>query len=216
MSPAAPLFFDLDGPLLDVRARYHGVYAAIAAELAVPALGLDEYWVAKRRQAPLATFFPGAADQARLREQYLARWLAWIEAPEWLRRDTLVPGARECLEALGRSGPLYLVTLRRQPLALETQLEALGLRSYFRGVFSGWVDADEAPRLKASWMRPLAVPGSSVIVGDSEVDMQAAALLGIRRVAVAYGIREPLLLQESGAEEIIHCLTELVPRLARG
>ena len=52
-----PLFLDLDGPLLNVRDRYHGVYAQIAEELSVPPLDRDAYWSAKRRRAPLEEFF---------------------------------------------------------------------------------------------------------------------------------------------------------------
>jgi phosphoglycolate phosphatase-like HAD superfamily hydrolase len=215
MTRRSPLFLDLDGPLLDVRARYHGVYAAIAAELDVPALDLDQYWAAKRRRAPLRCFFPAVGNEEGLRKRYLERWLGWIEAPEWLAHDTLVRGADECLERVGRSHELYLVTLRRRPAALARQLDVLGLRPYFRQVFSGWTQegsdggAGEAARLKARWMRPLVSDGNGVIVGDTEVDMQAGALLGMRTIGVSFGIRQARELVELGAEAIIGSLMEL-------
>jgi phosphoglycolate phosphatase len=210
-----PLFFDLDGPLLDVRARYHRVYSAIAAELGVPALGLNEYWSAKRRRDPLRSFFPNVVDAEGLRQFYLDRWLSCIEAPEWLSRDTLVPGALECLDALARSRSLYLVTLRREPAALTAQLEALGLRRYFPEVFSGWAEGAAASQLKASWMRPLVLDGSGVMVGDTEVDMQAAAALRMCAIGVSFGIREPSDLMRLGAETVISNLLELPPLLER-
>jgi phosphoglycolate phosphatase len=208
-----PLFFDLDGPLLDVRARYHGVYAAIAGELGVDALGREEYWAAKRRRLPLEKFFPGFPAGARLQQLYRERWLAGIEAPEWLSMDTLVPGAEECLRTLGRSHPLYLVTLRRQTAALDGQLKSLGLCPYFREVFSGWAQGAAAPRLKASWMRPLLSAGAAALVGDSEVDMQAAASLGMRAIGVSFGIREAGELLALGAERVVAELRELPPLL---
>jgi phosphoglycolate phosphatase-like HAD superfamily hydrolase len=214
LAPRPLLFFDLDGPLLDVRRRYHGVYASIAAELCVRAFELEEYWAAKRRREPLRDFFPGVQDPARLREIYMDRWLARIEAPEWLSQDRLVHGAPECLAALERSHELYLVTLRRDPLALAWQLDAIGLRSYFQDVLSGWAEREEGSRLKAGWMRPLVAGGTGVIVGDSEVDMQAAALLDMRAIGVSFGIREAHELIALGAKHVIDDLKELPALLA--
>jgi phosphoglycolate phosphatase-like HAD superfamily hydrolase len=216
MLTARPLlFFDLDGPLLDVGARYHGVYAAIAGELGVRPLGREEYWAAKRQRLPLEKLFPGFPAGVRLRQLYLEHWLAWIEAPEWLSMDTLAPDAHACLETLGRSHTLYLVTLRRQATTLGGQLEALGLRRYFHQVFSGWAEGAEAARLKASWMRPLLADGSATLVGDSEVDMHAALSLGMRAIGVSFGIREARELTALGAERVIEGLREL-PLLLHG
>lgn len=202
------LFWDLDGPLLDVRARYHGVYALIAAELGIPPLGPVEYWSAKRRRSPLEQLFPGIEDEARLRSYYLERWLARIEAPEWLSRDVLVLGALECLDRLAASHRLYLVTLRRDPAALAEQLEQLRLRPYFAGVFSGWAP-DEAARLKAGWIDQVASGPASWIIGDTEVDMEAARLSNIGAVGVSFGIREPDDLIRAGAAEIVDDLCRL-------
>jgi phosphoglycolate phosphatase-like HAD superfamily hydrolase len=204
-----PLFFDLDGPLLDVRRRYHGVYATIAAELGVAPLGLEEYWRAKRRRAPLGVFFPDVHDQASLQSIYMARWLEMIEAPEWLSLDTLVPSAHECLVALRRSHDLYLVTLRRRQDALAGQLKSLELRPHFQEVFSGWAEGAEGIRLKASWIRPLLAGRTGVMLGDSEIDIRAAAMLNMRAIGVSFGIREAPELMALGAESVIGDLGEL-------
>src|SRR6266567_229949 len=93
LSSRRVLFFDLDGPLLDVRNRYYGVYRSIAEDLGVRPLGLGHYWAEKRSQAPLRRFFPGLEAEPSLKQRYLERWLARIEQPEWLERDVLAPGA---------------------------------------------------------------------------------------------------------------------------
>jgi len=240
-----PLFLDLDGPLLDVRARYHAVYTQIARELGVAPLPLDAYWQAKRQRAPLESFFPGLEldqqltlmqasppgsaglrpasacrpeagaprgaalrDDQWLQRSYLHRWLTWIEAPDWLAYDQLVPGALQCLNTLSKQYSLYLVTLRRNQEGLQCQLEATGLRPYFTAIFSGWCHRDPAG-LKASWMRPLSQDSRTAIVGDSEVDMEAARCLGMRAIGVSFGIREPEELQRLGAERVVDDLKEL-------
>jgi phosphoglycolate phosphatase-like HAD superfamily hydrolase len=204
-----PLFFDLDGPLLDVKRRYHAVYAGIASELGVTPLPLDDYWTAKRQRAPLGLFFPGLEAGPTLRLEYLERWLPRIEASEWLVLDTLVKGAADCLRMLAETYRLYLVTLRREPAALHRQLDALDLRHNFHDVFSGWAEDGAAADLKASWMRPLVVGEQSALVGDSEVDMAAARQLGIRVLGVSFGIREAGELIALGAERVVDHLSEL-------
>lgn len=224
-----PLFLDLDGPLLDVRARYHGVYSQIAEELGVTPLGRESYWAAKRRRAPLEEFFPGARcpssngrasgdrmlayplgeQTGALREVYLKRWLSRIEAPEWLAWDQPVEGAEECLLELSRSYSLFLVTLRREPAALAAQLEDLDLWPLFSAVYCGWAEGTEGAHVKAQWIRPLLNGGSAALVGDSEIDIQAAQLLGIRAIGVSYGIRDPAELKSLGAEVVVDRLAEL-------
>lgn len=208
-----PLFLDLDGPLLDVSARYHGVYSLIAEELGVEPLARQVYWQAKRRQAALEEFFPGATRGSSLKKRYLDRWLACIEAPEWLALDSPVLGAEECLQGLAQSYSLYLVTLRRDPAALAAQLEDLDLWPHFRGVYCGWAEGTAGARVKADWMQPLVKsPHQTAMVGDSEIDILAARLLNIHAIGVSYGIREGPQLQALGATVVLDRLSEL-PRV---
>jgi phosphoglycolate phosphatase-like HAD superfamily hydrolase len=219
------IFFDLDGPLLDVRARYHGVYASIARELGIEPLPLARYWAEKRKRTPLDQFFAGYPDHERLRAVYLERWLAQIEAPDWLAHDTVVPGAPECLKVLREHHRLVLVSLRRDPAALRRQLEWTGLMGFFSMVRSGWeaslpatTDDREAgetlPRsggagLKSDWMQELLADGDGVLIGDSEIDMEAAQLARIFAIGVSFGIREPDDLRRWGAEAMVDSLGEI-------
>lgn len=226
------IFFDLDGPLLDVRARYHGVYADIASRLGITPLCLEAYWSAKRARRPLGTFFPGFADQRALREIYLDRWLAQIEAPEWLDRDTVADGALECLEQLSSTHTLVLVTLRRNQVGLKHQLQSTGLARYFTAVRSGWAadravatassnpgtngETDAGARLKAAWIREFSRGGREVLIADTEIDMQAARLAGIRAIGVSFGIREAADLLRWGAEVVIDHPAELLELMGAG
>ena len=101
------------------------------------------------------------------------------------------------------------MTLRRESEALRGQLAALGLRRHFSGVFSGWAEGDRGAELKASWMRSLAVPGRSALVGDSEIDMEAARRAGLRAVGVSFGIRGAAELRSLGADAVVDRLGDL-------
>jgi len=204
-----PIFIDLDGPLLAVKARYHGVYASIAKELGVTPLPMRDYWQAKRERRSLREFFPGCGDCVQLHDFYLPRWLSRIERPEWLMLDRLQRGAEECLTLLSELYSLHLVTLRRDAAALDEQLDWLNLRRFFTEVHSGWADGRGGALMKMSWLRPHLAAGPAAVVGDSEIDMLAARLLRVRAIGVSYGIRSEEELLELGAAQVIHQLRDL-------
>ena len=46
------IFFDLDGPILDVSEKYYKVYADILSQKGFRVLSKTEYWDAKRNKIP--------------------------------------------------------------------------------------------------------------------------------------------------------------------
>ena len=54
---------------------------------------------------------------------------------------------------------------------------------------------------------------SAAMVGDSEIDMEAAQLLNIRAIGVSFGIRDAADLRALGAETVVDHLSELGPAL---
>src|SRR6516162_7729490 len=124
MQKARSVYFDLDGPILDVSEKYYRVHQAILHDVGCPAGDKDEFWSLKRQRiAPteiLARSCPNLAARA-----YSQAWLTLIETLEFLRFDTIVPGAVEVLQSLGSRYHLRLVTLRRSPSHLRWELETL-------------------------------------------------------------------------------------------
>jgi HAD superfamily hydrolase (TIGR01509 family) len=102
------------------------------------------------------------------------------------------PGIRGLLEMLrGAGAKLALVTTKHQKQA-EFTLAGTGLASYFDYVH-GWLEGrkhkpDPEPVL-ASMNRLDAQPGSTIMVGDSELDIQSARAAGVDTCAVTYGFR---------------------------
>ena len=102
------------------------------------------------------------------------------------------PGIGELLEKLRSAGvKLALVTTKHQSQA-EFTLAGSGLACYFDYVH-GWLEGrkhkpDPEPVL-ASLNRLDAQPGSTIMVGDSELDIQSARAAGVDTCAVTYGFR---------------------------
>lgn len=126
MSTARIMFLDLDGPLLDVRKRYHGVYAAALKELGPRPLTANRYWGLKRRNVPERAILARSGGE-HLFETYQRRRLGLIEREEWLKLDALQPGTLGVLDWLQSRLPIVLVSLRSRRRALGHQLEWLGL-----------------------------------------------------------------------------------------
>jgi HAD superfamily hydrolase (TIGR01509 family) len=102
------------------------------------------------------------------------------------------PGIKELLAGLQQAGvKLALVTTKHQSQA-EFTLTGTGLLSYFDYVH-GWLEGrrhkpDPEPVI-AALSRLGVSPGSAIMVGDSELDIEAAKAAGVDTCAVTYGFR---------------------------
>lgn len=186
-------FIDLDGPLLDVLPRHHGVYAHILGTWRAQPLAPSAFWQAKRRRMPDRDILAmsGVAHQAAAYEQQKQRF---IEDETFLQLDRLQSGALTTLAWLKQHRRLVLVTLRRHPDRVRAQLERLGLAALLDDVLVG----GEAATSEGGWkikVKLVADAGISccpadVFIGDTETDVRAGQALHVRTVAVCNGIRE--------------------------
>ena len=181
--------FDWDGTLMDSEARIVDCIQAAFAELGlvVPSaeaardiigLGLDE---AMARLAP-AVEIPVRSELAlRYRSQFLVK----NETP-----SVLFPGVREALDWLQESGYLLAVATGKSRRGLDKSLAETGLG----GLFHATRCADETfskphPQMLFELMDELGVPASqTLMIGDTEYDMQLAANAGVAALAVCYGV----------------------------
>ncbi len=208
MSPDAPLFLDLDGVLLDVSERYWRLHCDLLAPYGGARLDKATYWTRRRERQPLATVLHEGVDE----DAYRLAWLERIEAPEYLRHDTVVPGARERLVLLGRAHPLVLATLRRRRDHLLAQLETLRLRPLFADVLTarpGDAEVDDAERKARLISTSSLFRRGAIVVGDTEVDVRAGKALGVATVAVLSGIRSRALLLAEGPAAIVDSIASL-------
>jgi phosphoglycolate phosphatase len=202
---------DLDGPVLETRQRHHAVYRDVLAALGGRPLALAGYWRMTRWGAGAGAILEATGD-AGVGPAFRAGWEREIEAAARLALDTVQPGARAALaDVRARGEAAVIVTLRSSPVELAAQLAALGLDSAVDRIVA--VPHAEGPGAEAKVRHlratlPRLDPRAARWVGDSEVDVRAARLLGCPVVAVTCGVRDGTFLERLRPDAI-------VPTLAR-
>jgi phosphoglycolate phosphatase len=185
------IVFDWDGTLMDSEARIVACiqHAFVDVGRSPPSrdearnvigLGLDE---------AMALLWPAgsAADRGRLIELYRHRFLSGEEA-----ESSLFPGAHEALEWLSEQGYLLAVATGKSRRGLDSAMASTGLE----GRFDATRCADETfskphPEMLLQIMDELGVTAAdTLMVGDTEYDMEMACNAGARALAVCHGVHE--------------------------
>ena len=205
MKSPAHIFLDLDGPLLDGKERHYFCYQHILKASAHTPLEIEQYWESKRSRGDRRDLLKmsGAED---LYASFLTAWLSLIESPEALALDKVQAGAIEQLTGWQDRGiNLVLVTMRKQRRALDAQLKALKLRPLLNAVLI--CGHAEGGRGKAEVVQDFcpnaSLAGSTVWVGDTEVDLEAAQSLGCRIVLISNGLRNEAYLRSLNGAVVV-------------
>lgn len=201
------LVFDWDGTLMDSEARIVACIQSAFADLGempppreiareVIGLGLEE---------AMTMLWPdGSVLQRReLVDRYRSHFLGGQET-----ESHLFPGARELVQDLNARGLLLAVATGKSRRGLESALTSTGLRSHFHATRC----ADETfskphPEMLLQVMAELGADRSeTLMIGDTEFDMEMARNAGVAALAVAYGVHHPERLLR---HEPLDCLNEL-------
>lgn len=207
------ILFDLDGPILDVSEKYYRLHCDLVAQLGGRPLSKAAYWEAKRQSLPDAEILGRAAVVGQA-GGYRAHFREAIETPRYLAHDQVWPGVHHLLGRLSRCHRLALVTLRHCAAALHAQLRQLDLLAPFERVLSaphgevGAGRADVKVALVRDWLRADALDGW--FIGDTETDVRAGQTLGLRTMAVTFGIRAPQCLASARPDLLLHSPAELI------
>jgi phosphoglycolate phosphatase len=210
------LFFDLDGPLLDVSPRYVRLHQELLKPHGHAGMDPAVYWDRKRARRSeddvLAELGIG-----HLADIYGPERLRLIETPEWLTHDRCWPWSLECLGDLSKRATLVMVTARADRTALLKQLDDLGVRPFFHEILSEpggeRVDLQKAALIADYLKRHGLDADGSWMIGDTEADVGAGKHVGLRTVAVLTGIRDAKHLRRAEPDYLlddIRGLAELV------
>ena len=182
------LIFDLDGTLIDSKQDLIRSVNAMLEEMGREKLHEDTISGYIGHGAPklvARALGNGAAEKER--EQALRFFLAHYEAHK-LDSTRPYPGVAEALEEL-REFPMAVLT--NKPVRVSRRIvEGLGLEKYFRVLYGGnSFDTKKPDPLGArKILEELgAAAGETMLVGDSEVDVQTARNAGTLTAAVNYG-----------------------------
>jgi phosphoglycolate phosphatase len=203
------LVFDWDGTLMDSEAKIVACLQAAAAEmrLAIPAEKDARQVIGLGLVEALKMLFPEYDEATRkgLAEAYRDHFLVRNRA-----RSRLFPGVTETLESLA-DDYLLAVATGKSRRGLEKELDDSGLRPLFQATRC----ADEAfskphPQMLEDILDKLGMrPSGTLVIGDTEYDMQMAANAGSHGLGVSYGVHEPQRLIASGALATLDALSEM-------
>jgi phosphoglycolate phosphatase len=190
LHPVRALIFDLDGTLIDSkRDLIHSVNAMLGE---MGRARLDEETISGYigHGAPLlvSRALGSTAKEDELRRA-LQFFLAYYEEHK-MDSTCAYSGIPDALAALSRK-KVPMAVLTNKPVKISVRiLESLGLASYFRVIYGGnsfetkKPDPFGANKILAEFG---AQPRETMIVGDSEVDVQTARNAGTIAAAVNYG-----------------------------
>lgn len=185
------LVFDWDGTLMDSEAR---IVACIQA--AIGDLGLEPREVASVRNIiglglheAISMLYPGSDTvlHQAMTDRYRYHFLTANPT-----RSELFPGAEETVRRLSEAGYLLAVATGKGRRGLDLVLEETGLGRYFHATRC----ADETfskphPQMLEELMDELGTePGETLMIGDTEYDMEMALNARTHALAVSYGVHE--------------------------
>ena len=182
------LIFDLDGTLIDSKLDLIHSVNAMLREMKRPQLESETISGYIGHGAPqlVARAMGGSATEEELKHA-LQFFLGYYEDHK-MDNTAAYPGVAETLERLIHM-PMAVLTNKPARISMRI-LKALGLEKYFRAIYGGnsFESKKPDPFGAATILRELAVaPQESMIVGDSEVDVQTARNAGMLAAAVNYG-----------------------------
>ena len=162
----------------------------------------------------MARLFPGrdAEEVQQLADQYRLHFLA-----DHIPGSVLFDGAREVLAHLTASGHYLAVATGKSRRGLKKEFESTGLGTLFHASRC----ADETfskpnPQMLLEILDQLGVEAAkTLVVGDTEYDIQMAVNAGAHALGVSYGVHEPDRLLDNGALACLDSLHEIPGWLTR-
>ena len=205
------IVFDWDGTLMDSMARIVATAEAAIARLKYPTrsadqirniigLGLKECWGA---------LYPELSEDeyGEFVAAYRDCWRA-----DGFPESTLYPGASDVLHALKNKGHALAVATGKGRLGLDRELKQTGTHD----LFAATCTADESvskpdPQMLESIMRETGVsPNQTLMVGDTEYDLEMARNARVDALAVSYGAHAKERLLSFGPLDCLDAIDELV------
>ena len=216
MSPVRLLVFDLDGTLVDSRGDLAGAANELLHECGAPPL--EEAAVGRMVGEGASVLVHRVFAAAGLDEpgDALSRFLA-LYGRRLLKLTRPYEGVPDVLLRLGAALPMAVLTNKPTDPA-DRLLAGLGLRRYFRfvvggdGPFARKPDPEGLQALMAEWD---VEPASTLLVGDSAVDLRTAQNAGARICLARYGFGYETFpaAELRGGEWFIDTPLELIQRL---
>ena len=214
------VIFDLDGTLLYTLEDIHDVVNSVLESNGMPGRSLDEVKHAVGRgieELARKVIPPDRVTGESVKE--LSNQIRELYIEQGSIKTRPYPGITGLLERLHAECVPIAVLTNKYQLSAEKQVE-----KYFGGIsFAAVSGARQGYPLKPSIEAVIpvleklgALPGNTLMVGDSDVDMITAVNAGMTAVGVSWGFRDTSLLRDHGAEFIVESPMEIINILGSG
>lgn len=201
------IVFDWDGTLMDSEARIVDSMQAAVLDLGLQSPAVDEVrniiGLGLLEAVQILLSQQGPETHAKVVERYRQHYLGNDGVP-----TRLFPGASDVVRELAGRDYLLAVATGKGRRGLDQAMCDTGMDAYFHATRC----ADEAfskphPQMLEQIMDALgAMPGETLMIGDTEYDMQLAANAGTDALAVGYGVHNRDRLMRRGP---LDCLTNV-------
>ena len=198
--------FDWDGTLCDSTAKICLSMQTAAVDCQQPKLSTEQVMdiIGLGLPEAIAQLVPGIAEGAILamRDAYARRFIEADQVP-----CDLFPGVRETLDELRAQGHYLAVATGKARKGLDRVLGSVGLDDFFDASRCADETASKPhPKMLHELLAEMAHPlEASVMVGDTEFDMDMARRAGMPRIAVDYGAHHPDRLKQY---DLLDCVSE--------
>lgn len=195
------VLIDLDGTLIDHFAAIHRTHSYTLSQLGLPAPTMDQVRRAVGGGLEVAIQRLLGAQHLHLFERALPMYREYW-ANNMLYGVALLPGGRELLEAVKKTGGKSAIFTNKHGPSARTLMEHLGVASLLEGVFGAldtpWLKPD--PEFTRHALSTLgADAGKTLLIGDSPYDVEAARKGGLVSACVTTGTHSEQELREAGA-----------------
>lgn len=217
------LITDFDGPIVDVSERYYRVYQFCLEQVKRPdqvvrQLSKTDFWKLKRSRLPeqeigiISGLDPVQGRKfAQLRRQT-------VHTLPYLIHDHLAPGSVAALEKVQQAKIDLVVMTMRRIVELEYAFNAHDLNRFFpenrcyrlANDYAKTRDIEDKPLLMEGALAELPPASDVWMVGDTEADIIAAKMNGVKVIAVLCGIRDRDRLEPYEPDLIVNNLSEAV------
>ncbi len=203
--------FDLDGTIVDHRARTYGLHVEYCRNHGLAAVPAHEYHARKAA---------GASERKTVRDSIpvaeIDAYMEWkrsrIETDEALAQDAPWPDVVLLLARLRNQATLVLLTSRQSESQVVKELDRLGIAGQFSAILAEPSDGSPTAKVAAlaRYLARAAVdPKQVVIIGDTECEIAAARALGASAISVTWGVRGEPFLSALAPDGIAHSAAEL-------
>lgn len=208
------VIFDLDGTLLNTLEDICDVVNSVLVSNGMPCKSIDEvrFAVGRGVEELVRKIIP----YDRITGEIVARISDQVRKT-YLKQGSIktkpYPGIEDMLERLQSENVPMAVLTNKHQFSAESQV-----RKYLGGInFAAVNGASAGYSLKPSSKAVIPVleklgtlPGNTLMVGDSDVDMDTAVNTGMIAVGVSWGFRDVSLLQDHGADSIVDSPEEIL------